>query len=126
MGSAWGGGEAIGWTVVTKGDDEMVGYEITTSASTSVTSGALFLDQVVMAQMVLGHEQSGANELDALLMAVAQEVHADLLITERAALLQTRLLDDANCQASSPADALALTALYLRADRQFILVKLPK
>lgn len=119
----WGGGEAIGWTVVTVTDDEMVPYQITTTTEKTVTSGALFADQVRMASMVLELEGGPADAHDALLIAVAQEIHADLIITERLALLDTELLDDGNCQAVSAADALPLIALYLRAGGTYILAK---
>lgn len=124
MDSLFGGGEAIGWTVVTKTDDQMVPYEITTATTKRVTGGALFEGQVFEARMILGQERDAADERDALLITVAQEVGADLLITERASLLDTRLLERGNCQVAGPADALALVALYLRAAGEFITAKL--
>ncbi len=124
MDSLFGGGEAIGWTVVTVTDDQMVPYEISWTTETSVSSAALFTDQVLTARMTLEQEQGMADERNALLIAVAQEVGADLLVTERAPLLDTRLLERGNCQVVGPADALALVALYLRAAGEFITAKL--
>lgn len=118
--SPFGGGEAIGWTVVTMNDDLMVPYKITTATEESVSGEALFADQVFAARMVLEQEQAMGDERDALLITVAQEVGADLLITERASLLNARLLQRGNCQVAAPVDALALVALYLRAAGQFI------
>ncbi len=75
--------------------------------------------------MVLTEEQGSDDGRDALLIAVAQEMDADLLITERRALLSTRLLESGNCQVAGPEDALALVALYLRSAGKFILTKVP-
>lgn len=124
MDSAFGGGEAIGWTVVTMTDDPMVSYEITTATDSSVTVGAVFDGQVHVARTILEQERGAADERDALLISVAQELGVDLLVTEREPLLDTRLLERGDCQVAAPAGALAVVALYLRAAGEFITAKL--
>lgn len=122
--SLFGGGEAIGWTVTTMTDDQMVPYEITTATDKSATVGALLDGQIFAARTALELERGTADERDVLLIAVAQSIGVDLLLTERLPLLNTRLVVSGNCQVAAPADALAVVALYLRAAGEFITVKL--
>ncbi len=125
MDSIWGGGEAIGWTVVTPTDDAMVSHDWTAATNKSVTSGALLRDQVWIAEMRLRREHGAVAARDALLLAVTQATEPDLLITEREALLTAGLAETENCQVARPDDALALVALYLRSAGEFIVFKGP-
>lgn len=117
------GGVAIGWTVPTPSDDEMVAYSLTTATRTTVTRRALLTDQVLMPGWVLMEENGTADDAAALLIATAHEAEFDLLITERKAVLNTEVEDRGNCRFVSPEVALSLIALYVRAAGEYVLVK---
>jgi hypothetical protein len=117
------GDEAIGWTTLAPSDDGMVAYSITTATTTAVERRALLTDQVLLPRWVLTNENGTADEADALLIATAHEIGADVLVTQREPVLNTEIEDRGNCRFVSPADALPLIALYLRAAGEYVLAK---
>ncbi|MBG6056436.1 hypothetical protein IWX81_002873 [Salinibacterium sp. CAN_S4] len=117
---------AIGWTTLSPSSDGMIAYSVTQTTADSVTSSALFVDSILMAQVTLSQEgREGVDDFDARLLLAAQETHADLLITDRSALLCTELEERGNCRVANDETAVALVALYLRAAGEYIYVKGP-
>jgi hypothetical protein len=118
------GDEAIGWTVLSPVGEPLLQYLITTATESSIKQSGLSPDQIWMARTVLKIEgATDENDFDARLIATVQEVKADILVTEREAILSTELEDRANCRFASAAEAIALVALYLRASGEYLYVK---
>lgn len=109
------GDEMPGWTVVTPSDDAMVTHSITTVTGSMVERRALFADQARGPGWALAMESGTSSDADAILIATAHEIGADVLVTDRQAVLDTEFEDRGNCRFVAPADALPLVALFIRA-----------
>lgn len=128
METEWSDPATIGWLVATPDaePDQMTSHRLTHADGEHISWGAIVFGLVGAVSMMIArsNEAGAAYEADATLVLAASEIGADILVTNRPALLAARpLATPRPITVVSTAEAVPLVGLYLRSRGEYIRTK---